>query len=211
MTAGSVVPGALRDIVPAQASPGGRISRLHVRKRPMSDKHVLQQSESESGNPAAWKALITALGLRPHPEGGHYREVFRSACQVQLHEVQRSAGTSILYLLSEGARSAWHRIDADEIWYFHAGNPLALHVLQPDGGLVTHRLGDPLRDPGSVFQAVVPAGLWFSAEPADPEGFALVGCAVAPGFEFSGFQLACEADISVAVQHHGGWIRRLLK
>jgi len=160
---------------------------------------------------APWEALAEALGLQPHPEGGHYRELFRSACEVRAGGRPRSAGTSIYYLLAEGNYSAWHRIDAEEIWYFHAGGPLTLHVLRTDGELVTHLLGDPLRHATAVFQAVVPAGCWFSAEPAGSADYSLVSCAVMPGFEFSGFQLAAEADMAAAVRRHGGWIRRLLK
>lgn len=166
---------------------------------------------SQSGNPATWKSMIAALGLQPHPEGGHYREVFRSSRGVEAGGLQRSAGTSIYYLLAEGAYSAWHRIDADEVWYFHAGCAVKLHVLRPDGGLVTHCLGDPLRHAGAVFQAVVPAGCWFAAELADTDDFALVSCAVMPGFEFSGFQLAAEADMKEAIHRHGDGIRRLLR
>lgn len=172
---------------------------------------------AESGSPppaqgtVAWKTMVAQLGLQPHPEGGYYREVFRSAHAVQSRKAQRSAGTSIYYLLADGACSAWHRIDADEVWYFHAGGPLALHVLQADGGLLTHQLGDPLRHAGAVFQATVPAGCWFAAELAGIDDFALLSCAVMPGFEFSGFELATEADISVAVRQHGDWLRRLLK
>lgn len=178
----------------------------------MNDRRV-----SEAGSiPAApgtadWKSVVAELGLQPHPEGGYYREVFRSAQAVQARNTPRSAGTSIYYLLAEGACSAWHRIDADEVWYFHAGAPLALHVLQSDGELLTHRLGDPLRDAGSVFQATVPAGCWFAAELTGTGGFALVSCAVMPGFEFSGFELATKTDMSDAICRHGGWIRRLLK
>ncbi|WP_368647877.1 cupin domain-containing protein [Castellaniella ginsengisoli] len=164
-----------------------------------------------SGGSEAWRSLVTALGLQPHPEGGYYREVFRSGLQVPFLGAPRSAGTSIYYLLAQGACSAWHRIDADETWYFHAGGPLALHVLSPEGGLVTHRLGDPMRHDGAVFQAVVSAGCWFAAELIRPDDFVLVGCAVAPGFEFSGFQLAAEADLADAVGRHGDWVRRLLK
>ena len=157
-----------------------------------------------------WQDLVAALDLQPHPEGGYYREVFRSGHQVPFRGTARSAGTSIYYLLAQGAYSAWHRIDADETWYFHAGGPLALQVLLPDGSLLTHRLGDPRRHPGAVFQAVVTAGCWFAAEPADPGGFTLVGCAVAPGFEFSGFELATDADLAAAVRRHGGSVRRWL-
>lgn len=155
--------------------------------------------------------MVAALDLRPHPEGGYYRELFRSTLDVRAQGAQRSAGTSIYYLLAEGAYSAWHRIDADEMWYFHAGGALFLHVLQPDGGLTSHCVGDPLRHEQAEFQAVVPAGSWFAAELADASGFSLVGCAVTPGFEFSGFELATEADLGGAVLRHGDWIRRLLK
>lgn len=160
--------------------------------------------------PEAWRTLAAALDLQPHPEGGYYREVFRSDLRVPFQGAPRSAGTSIYYLLAQGARSAWHRIDADETWYFHAGGPLALHVLLPGGELVTHRLGDPLRHPGAVFQAVARAGCWFAAELLHPDDFALAGCAVAPGFEFSGFRLADAADLAPAIRRHGDWVRRLL-
>ncbi|MFA7669549.1 MAG: cupin domain-containing protein, partial [Burkholderiaceae bacterium] len=102
-----------------------------------------------SVNEAAWETLISALNLRPHPEGGYYREVYRSPHEVGFQASHRSAGTSIHYLLANGACSSWHRIDADEIWYFHTGSPLMLHILQPDGELATHQLADPLRHPGS--------------------------------------------------------------
>lgn len=154
---------------------------------------------------------MAALDLEPHPEGGHYREIFRSECPVTYRGAQRSAGTSIYYLLCDGAFSAWHRIDADEAWYFHAGGPLSLRVLQPDGGLTTYRLGNPLNHAGAVFQAVVPAGYWFAAELEVAEDFCLVGCAVAPGFEFSGFELASETDLAEAILRHGERVRHLLK
>ena len=161
--------------------------------------------------PSAWRGLVEGLGLRPHPEGGYYRETFRSDLQVPFGGGPRAAATSIYYLLAEGACSAWHRIDADETWYFHAGGPLDLHVLAPDGELATHRLGDPLAHPGAVCQATVPAGRWFAAELAPSADHALVGCAVAPGFDFGGFQLARLDDIQPALGRHGDWILRLLK
>lgn len=155
--------------------------------------------------------LIARLDLRPHPEGGYYRETFRSDATVQAAGIARAAATSIYYLLADGAYSAWHRIDADETWYFHAGAPLSLHVLRPDGQLLTHRLGSPGQRDGAVFQATVPAGCWFAAELDDLGTYTLVGCAVAPGFEFSGFQLARLDDIQPAIGRHGAWVLRLLK
>jgi predicted cupin superfamily sugar epimerase len=87
-----------------------------------------------------WRALVARLSLQPHPEGGYYRETFRSDQRVSCHGGRRSAATSIYYLLADGACSAWHRIDADETWYFHAGGVLALHVLSPNGAMTTHLL-----------------------------------------------------------------------
>lgn len=155
--------------------------------------------------------LIRRLGLQPHPEGGHYRETYRGAQQVLRAPggPSRSAGTAIYYLLHGGACSAWHRIASDEIWHFYAGGVLLVHVLEEGGSVSTHRLGDALRDPAAAYQAVVPAGCWFGAELAEPGGYALVGCTVAPGFEFSEFELA---DVDVLLAGYPGradLIRRL--
>jgi predicted cupin superfamily sugar epimerase len=158
--------------------------------------------------------LIRRLGLAPHPEGGYFSETYRSDARVSRasepgDRPSRSASTAIYYLLCDGAHSAWHRIRSDEVWHFYAGEALNVHVLDEHGALVTHRLGNALTDHQAVFQAVVPAGLWFAAECADPSTFALVGCTVAPGFEFSEFELA---DIKVLkAQHpqHAALIERL--
>jgi len=160
----------------------------------------------------ARQALVDSLGLQPHPEGGYYRETFRSGLQVPFGGEPRAAATSIYYLLAEGAYSAWHRIDADETWYFHAGTTaIALHVLSPDGGLSTHRLGDPLTHAGAVFQVSIEAGRWFAAELQDTRGYVLAGCSVSPGFEFRGFELARPEDIQPAAELHGDWLLHLLR
>lgn len=168
-------------------------------------------AEINSSGQTVWREIVRSLSLRPHPEGGYYREVFRSPTYVTTGAHVRSSGTSIYYLLAEGAYSAWHRIDADEVWYFHSGDGLKLHVLQGDGSLHSHHLADPLLHKDAVFQATVPAGSWFAAELSNESGYALVSCAVVPGFEFSGFELAVEDDLAHAVSRHGGWLRRLLK
>lgn len=136
--------------------------------------------------------LIRRFGLTPHPEGGFFCETYRSDANVHREGSgeTRSASTAIYYLLADGAHSAWHRIKSDEVWHFYAGEPLLVHVLDARGRLTSHRLGNPLTHPDTVFQAVVPAGMWFAAECADPTRYALVGCTVAPGFEFSEFELA---------------------
>ncbi|MDE0050084.1 MAG: cupin domain-containing protein [Rhodospirillales bacterium] len=125
--------------------------------------------------------IIARYGLAPHPEGGHYREIFRAPAQGG----GRGAVTSIYYLLRAGEVSRWHRIDAVEIWHYHDGAALRLD-LSPDGvARTSHRLG--VSD-GAWPQVTVPAGAWQSAQ---PEGaWSLVGCTVAPAFEFAGFELA---------------------
>jgi predicted cupin superfamily sugar epimerase len=144
-----------------------------------------------SDSHSAKDELIRRFDLKPHPEGGFFSETYRSKALVSRDDgATRSASTAIYYLLCDGAHSAWHRIESDEVWHFYAGEPLLVHVLDDNGALVTHRLGNALTHPEAVFQAVVPAGLWFAAECADPATFALVGCTVAPGFEFSEFELA---------------------
>ncbi|TFL10037.1 cupin domain-containing protein [Pusillimonas caeni] len=153
--------------------------------------------------------LIRQLGLLPHPEGGYYRETYRSSMGVTTQAGRRDASTAIYYLLEGKDHSAWHRIASDELWHFYAGSALNIHVLNDEKGLSTHRLGDPLREPGCVFQAAVPAGCWFAAELASHamhraddaarDAFALVGCTVAPGFEFSEFELA---DTRALIRRH---------
>lgn len=130
--------------------------------------------------------VIAALGLRPHPEGGWYAETWRAAAPAGV----RPAGSAILYLLRAGEQSRWHRVDADEIWQFSAGDPLELQIAGPRADpRGTHRLGgDPTA--GETPQVVVPAGCWQSAVPLG--AWTLVGCVVAPAFEFDGFELAPE-------------------
>jgi hypothetical protein len=126
--------------------------------------------------------VIRLLDLQPHPEGGHYRETFRDARRIE----GRSASTAIYFLLARGERSHWHRVDAVEAWHFYAGAPLALSIAGADGTAVI-RLGSDLAA-GERPQAVVPAGAWQAAESLG--AWTLVGCTVAPGFLFAGFELA---------------------
>lgn len=134
--------------------------------------------------------LAARLDLAPHPEGGWYRETHRSATDVGTSGGPRSAVTSILFLLEHPHVSHLHRIDAEELWYWHGGSDLLIQEVRPDGTHLTHRLG-----PGGSFQAAIPAGSWFGAELDDPGTWALVGCAVAPGFTFAGFELGAREDL----------------
>ncbi|HEY3566889.1 MAG TPA: cupin domain-containing protein [Thermoanaerobaculia bacterium] len=135
-----------------------------------------------SSGPTA-EEVVRLLGLQPHPEGGFYRETFRAPAP----DGRRAASTAIYYLLREGDLSAWHRVaDADEVWHHYAGAPLEL-TLSDGAGRSSLRLGSDLAA-GERPQAVVPAGVWQSARPLG--GWVLVGCTVAPAFEFSSFEMA---------------------
>lgn len=128
------------------------------------------------------RTIIKTLDLSPHPEGGWYRETWRAA-----GEGGRSAATAIHFLLEHGQRSHWHRVDAAELWLWHAGSPLELLVEQEDGAVATIRLGGDVTQ-GYAPQSLVPANRWQSTEARS--GWALVSCVVVPGFDFAGFELA---------------------
>ena len=144
--------------------------------------------QQDDVNPEA-RALIKALALQPHPEGGWYRETWRAQPGAG---GARPTSTAILFLLPEGARSHWHRVDADEIWIHQSGGPLLLEIAGPNGEISETRLGGDILSGdilgGDVLQAVVPAGRPQAARPLG--AWALVACVVAPGFDFAGFELA---------------------
>jgi predicted cupin superfamily sugar epimerase len=126
--------------------------------------------------------MIAKLALKPHPEGGHYRETFRDTTLIG----GRAASTAILFLLARGERSHWHRVDAVEIWHYHTGAPLKLSLVDGASEQII-RLGGDIHG-GEIPQVVVPAGAWQAAESLG--NWTLVGCTVAPGFVFEGFELA---------------------
>ena len=133
--------------------------------------------------------LIRTLDLQPHPEGGYFRETYRTATRMP---GERAASTLIYFLLPQGHVSRLHRVDADESWHLYLGGPLEIFELDerdPAAALSVTALGTRL-DRGERPQHVVPAGRWFGAAPAAGAPYALVGCGVAPGFEFSKFELA---------------------
>lgn len=130
------------------------------------------------------ETIIAELGLQPHPEGGHFAETFRDA-----PEGGRGHSTAIYFLLRRGEKSAWHRVtDAAEVWHFYAGAPLRLDLAGPDGGNRRQHVLGPDLVAGERPQAVVPANWWQSAESLGD--WTLVGCTVAPGFDFAAFELA---------------------
>jgi predicted cupin superfamily sugar epimerase len=128
--------------------------------------------------------IIRLLDLKPHPEGGHFRETFRDTRQV---ESGLAASTAIYFLLARGERSHWHRVDAVEIWHWHAGAPLELEIAMDEGRIELVTLGNDLAS-GQRPQAAVRAHAWQAAQSLGD--WTLCGCTVAPGFEFKGFELA---------------------
>ena len=133
--------------------------------------------------------VVGLLGLEPHPEGGFYRETFRAPAVAggQTPDGGRGASTAIYYLLREGEVSAWHRVDADEVWHHYAGAPLELTLSADGRERSSARLGTDLAA-GERPQVVVPAGAWQTARTLG--GWTLAGCTVAPAFQFSGFEMA---------------------
>lgn len=127
--------------------------------------------------------LISALGLSPHPEGGFYRETFRDSAA---GTGGRAVSTAILFLLRSGEVSVWHRVDAAEVWHYYRGASLELTTWSGHGPPTAVRLG-PAIEIGETPQSVVPAGVWQMARSLG--SYTLVGCTVAPGFQFSGFEL----------------------
>jgi predicted cupin superfamily sugar epimerase len=131
--------------------------------------------------------VIRLLDLRPHPEGGHFRETFRDQLTVN---GGRAASTVIYFLLARGERSRWHRIDTVEVWLYHAGAPLALEIVASEASPVERLTLGPDLTSGARPQAIVPAHAWQSAQSLGD--WTLASCTVAPGFEFRGFEVAPE-------------------
>ncbi|MCD6116066.1 cupin domain-containing protein [bacterium] len=157
----------------------------------------------QTGNAEYW---IDKLKLSPHPEGGFFRETYRSNEIIHRAHLparfngDRSFSTAIYFLLRRGEFSAFHSIKQDELWHFYYGSPLLLHIIDPGSRYYTIKLGSNL-EKGKIFQAVIPEGSWFGASTYSAEDigtspdFTLVGCTVAPGFDFADFTLAGRAEL----------------
>lgn len=170
---------------------------------------------------------IEKLRLEEHPEGGFYRVTYTApmilaaAGLPQGFAAARPASTAIYFLLRRDANddgenkcsgqfSAFHRLRSDEMWHFYAGAPLVVHVIAPDGAYTQTLLG-PDAEADQHFQAVVEAGCWFASAPLLPESFALVGCTVAPGFDFDDFELAKRAELSAEYPQHAALIAQFTR
>lgn len=161
-------------------------------------------------------SLIEQLHLTRHPEGGWFRESYRSAGSFPASALpdrfggQRTFSTAIYFLLEKGDFSALHRLKSDEIWHFYDGAPLAVQVIAPDGAHYTLLLGRNL-EAGEQLQAVVPAGCWFGAELTGSGGYVLAGCTVAPGFDFNDFEMAGRSELTTLFPQHEALIRRMTR
>ncbi|MDR9441840.1 MAG: cupin domain-containing protein [Schleiferiaceae bacterium] len=160
--------------------------------------------------------LVAHFQLQPHPEGGYFRETYRSETTLpaeQLsgdHSGPRNLSTCIYFLLTAGNFSAFHRIQQDEGWHFYHGAPLLLHIITPEGHYQKHHIGTDFRA-GQVPQYVVPGGCWFAAEVTTARAYSFIGCTVAPGFHFDDFELARRQELQAAFPQHQALIERLTR
>lgn len=141
---------------------------------------------------------IDKLELMAHPEGGYFKEIYRSPelCDglPSRYNGKRNFSTSIYYLLKGSQFSAFHRIKSDEIWHFYDGCRVNIYIIDRDANLVIERLGRGI-DKNEKFQLVISKDQWFAAQPEEPTGFSLVGCSVAPGFDFSDFEIGVRDEL----------------
>jgi len=162
------------------------------------------------------KQWVEKLQLLPHPEGGFYKENYRSTetlehgCIPERFTGSRSMSTAIYFLITAGNFSAFHRIKSDECWHFYSGSCLLVYVIFPNGNLEIIRLGSNIKN-GEVFQYVVPANCWFASCPAPESQYSFVGCTVAPGFDFNDFEMADSEYLAKEYPLHKEIIHSLCK
>ena len=159
--------------------------------------------------------FIKHLQLQPHPEGGFFKEMYRSEGLIPSNCLQdfsgdRNYSTAIYFLLQQGDFSAFHRIKSDECWHFYEGGTLLIHVMDREGNYSCTKLGRKLHE-GETFQFVVPAYCWFASEPAEKTEFTLVGCTVAPGFDFADFEMADARTLIENYPQHQSIIEKLCR
>jgi predicted cupin superfamily sugar epimerase len=159
---------------------------------------------------------IEKLALEAHPEGGYFRQTYRSGVLIAKEALPpgfsgaRAASTAIYFLLDGENFSAFHRLQSDEMWHFYSGGPLAVHVIDPEGRYSEIKLGsDP--EANEAFQAVVKAGCWFASHVRDPESYALVACTVSPGFDFADFELAKRNELVELYPQHRKLIEKFTR
>jgi predicted cupin superfamily sugar epimerase len=153
------------------------------------------------------EAWVKKLDLEPHPEGGYYKETYRSSISSSFDNFDdsRNASTAIYFMLTKGNFSAFHRIRSDEMWHFYDGDPVSIFVIDQQGVLKEIRLGLNIAN-GESPQALVPAGCWFASTVVAEGDYALVGCTVSPGFDFKDFELANREELISSVPKHSDLI-----
>ena len=162
------------------------------------------------------KQLVEQYHLQPHPEGGWYKETYRSNELIPRNALperfsgERSFSTAIYFLLEASNFSAFHRIRSDECWHFYAGGPLLIYIISQLGKMEIIELGSDITT-GQLFQYVVPADCWFASRPAPGSSYSFVGCTVAPGFEFADFELANASELSELYPSHTAIINELCR
>lgn len=160
--------------------------------------------------------LIHKLQLLPHPEGGYFKETYRSSESLmksalpQGYKGDRNLSTCIYFLLTSANFSAFHRIKQDEIWHFYMGSPISLHIINQQGVYLKQMIGSNL-EAGEVPQFVVHGGDWFASEVEEPNSYALAGCTVSPGFDFEDFEMADRYKLLLKYPDFEAVIRRLTR
>ena len=155
----------------------------------------------------ALNEIFDELDLAPHPEGGFFRETYRSAGEINSDSLEpeysgnRAYSTCIYFLLTSAEFSAFHRILQDEIWHFYDGSPIRLHMISESGEYTQHIIGRNFSH-GEKPQLIVPGGSWFASEVMDKDSYSLVGCTVAPGFNFDDFELVSRSKLTGLFPEH---------
>jgi predicted cupin superfamily sugar epimerase len=145
--------------------------------------------------------IIDILELQPHPEGGYFKETYRSQSEISSENLgenyssKRNFSTCIYFLLTSDKFSALHRIEQDEIWHFYDGSPIKLHMINSHGEHSFKIIGRNL-EKGEIPQYIVPGGCWFAGEVVEPDSFSLIGCTVSPGFDFDDFELKSRSELT---------------
>ena len=158
--------------------------------------------------------LIQRYGLESHPEGGWYKQTYKSNEQIAAAALperfngDRAFSTAIYFLLEQGNFSAFHRIKSDECWHFYTGDPLLIYIIEQNGELKIISLGNDF-EKGQTFQYVEPANCWFAGRPAPGSEYCFVGCTVSPGFEFGDLELANATELSAIYPEHKKIIEQL--
>lgn len=162
------------------------------------------------------KQIVERLDLKMHPEGGYFKEVYRSAEEINKNSLpkrfsgNRNFCTSIYFLLAGNDKSHFHKIKSDEIWHFYAGTTIVIHLIDMNGNYKCERVGNCL-EINEIPQFVVPHNVWFAAEVENKNSFALVGCTVSPGFDFSDFELAKRNELLEMFPIHSKIINEFTK